>query len=132
VKLDAEQISVLQEVRHIIDNEIATGLNRRNYICLTIEDEIQRRCKKEQNQFWNYVLFWRQYEIRSKWLYHERSLCNAVRAGIGHRHTLSRWLEFTMFCHGVNMPYTNRDNMGLYRMARLAWLDRSIETGELK
>lgn len=102
------------------------------YICYAIEDEIHDRYAAESALRENRIFFWRRQGIWDRLETAGMELRSAVQYGIGSRPTVGTWLHSMTDHIGINVPDGMYNNLGLYKLARLAWIDRSLDTGELR
>jgi hypothetical protein len=130
LKLSKLDIEILQEVRARLEITLVDS-----YICFILHDVCREWRHAEMNKRINRILFWRRKQILDKWLdVIEHELSAAIRVGLRQKTTMGIWLEDEIRDFGI-VPGEGpsvRHNLRLYKLARLAWLDRSIETGELK
>lgn len=127
MKLDKKQIAILTRVRDILERYPSNG-----YICLLVEEEAEIASHGERRLWKNRILFWRQFSIKNRWIERREDLVRAIEVGLGGVQTVGTWFDHSVQHAGLNLDGYAIHNRGLYRLIRMAWLDRSIETGELK
>jgi len=127
MKLDKDHIAILRAVREKLDEAPAGG----GYICLMVMEETQRAREAELSRAINRVMFWRRLTILNEWCDRREELLSAIRRGLDGFSTVGNWIEHKMRRTGVKIQEKERNNMGLYKMIRRAWLDRVLETGIL-
>lgn len=128
MKLTKEQIEIMRGARALIEAE-ERGENA--YICFAINDAIEPLAKAETRLLKNRIFFWRKTAILEEWDDRGYELKRAVSIGIRGHSTVGVWFDLETDKVGINLEGIQVNNLGLYKQIRLAWLDRSIETGEL-
>lgn len=129
MKLDKLQIDILKGVRTRLEEE-QSGADA--YLCFKINDETKDRARKEVRLLRNRFLFWRKYLIHEKWYEQDEVLRRAIHIGIRGRSTMGTWFDMETAGVGINITEGYHSNTRLYKWIRLAWLDRILETGEIK
>jgi small-conductance mechanosensitive channel len=127
MKLNADQLEIIRTVRRKLEYQ-----NHPWYICLAIREEIELAAEEELAKWYNQLFFWRRYAIRDKWLDIHHGLTRAINWKLNGASTVGTWFENVTRKVGLNLPEHTRNNRGIYKQIRLAWLDRIIETGEIK
>ena len=127
MNLSVTHMAVLRAVRERLEL-----ITHDSYICFCIVDICGELCDQEAGLWYNRLLFWQRWRVQSKWADIQHDLCKAVNWGISHNSTFGSWLENQMRKSDVEVAYHLHHNELLYKWGRLAWLDRSLETGVLK
>jgi hypothetical protein len=127
MKLNEQHIAILKGVRRKLNEHQESSW----YICHILVDVISTLRMEELSRMRNHILFWRRYSISDKWIRLHAELHSAVQYGIEGNSTVGNWFENRTRRLGIKLPLSERHNRRLYNQIRLAWLDRSIETGEL-
>jgi hypothetical protein len=124
--LNAEELDVMVHVRANLLSE-----RSKDYICLEVMEHTTREKQRELARLKNRIIFWRRDEIQEKWDNRRQKLINAVSFGLRDYPTVGAWLHAETSKNGINFPQDMRNNT-LYMLARLAWLDKIIETGRIQ
>jgi small-conductance mechanosensitive channel len=127
MKLNEQHIAILRVVREVLEESPEGG-----YICHLVADEVLYLRRKELNRWRNRIFFWRKMSILEKWQDIHHELWRAIQFALDGRTTVGQWFEDSVRRVGVNFSEGERHNRYLYKQIRLAWLDRALETGELK
>jgi hypothetical protein len=127
MKLNKHHIAILQQVREVLEESPDGG-----YICIIMADEVLYLRREEINLWRNRIFFWRKMYILRKWQKLHDELWRAIQFALDGRTTVGQWFEDSVHHKGVNFSEGERHNRYLYKQIRLAWLDRALETGELK
>jgi hypothetical protein len=126
MRLTLEQVDIIVRVRSRLTRERSSG-----YICIEIMEYTTRARQAELNRWKNRLFFWRRYDIHDKWANHREKLLGAIRFGLRMHPTMGEWLHAETYGKDIKFP-PNMNNNTLYMLARLAWLDKIIETGRIQ
>jgi hypothetical protein len=124
--LNSEELDVMVHVRANLVSEWS-----KDFICVEVLHHTEHAKSTELRKLKNLILFWRRQEIREKWDKRRRKLISAISFGIRMHPTMGEWLHAETYGKGINFPL-NMNNKTLYLLARLAWLDKIIETGRIQ
>jgi hypothetical protein len=127
MKLNKEHIAILRNVRATLE-----GAEFGAYICHMVLEETGFKAREELSRWYNILLFWRIHSVRGKWVEMYGDLTSAIHWGINGSSTVGNWFEHITRHADLNLDDGARHNRYLYKQIRLAWLDRMIETGEIK
>jgi hypothetical protein len=126
MRLTPDEVALMVRVR----NKIA-GENSRDFICIEVMEEIEQVKKEELGRWKNRILFMRRYDICDKWNDRRRRILSAISFGLNMYPTMGEWLHAATRHKDINFP-ANMRNSTLYTLARIAWLDKIIETGRIQ
>jgi small-conductance mechanosensitive channel len=124
--LNAEELDVMIQVRANLMSE-----QSKDYICIEVMHHTTYAMQRELGRWKNRILFWRRYDIREKWKNRREKLISAISFGLRMHPTMGEWLHAETYEKGIKFPNDLR-NKTLYMLARLAWLDKIIETGRIQ
>lgn len=126
MKLVEGDVELLKRVR----DSLASAKSR-DFICIEIMD-YTTRAKQEELSLWkNRLMFWRRYAICDRWNERRRRLLTAISFGLRMYPTMGEWLHAETRHKDIRFP-ANMRNSTLYTLARIAWLDKIIETGKIQ
>jgi hypothetical protein len=129
MKLSELQIDILRSVRdRLAEEQDSTDA----YICFKIDKETWSRAVKESNLLRNRMFFWRASSISIKWVERARVLRKAINGALRGSSTVSVWFDSQTRELCIKLNEDDLENNRLYKQMRLAWLERSIETGEIR
>lgn len=126
MKLDQQQLAILSNVRRILEFTPKSG-----YICLLVEEEMELASHVERRLLRNRILFWKQYSIYRRWIKRREALVLAIEVALDGVQTVGTWFDDRTKHVGLNLDGYALHNQGLYRLIRMSWIDRIIETGEI-
>jgi hypothetical protein len=122
MKLTPLHIEILRGARKRVES------SQHGFICYAIQDEIDVRHRAESNLLRNLLMFWRRRSIYEKWDSILSELQEAVREGLFWKITVGTWFDHEADARGIKVDHSYRNDLGLYKQIRLAWIDKMIET----
>jgi hypothetical protein len=126
MRLTLEEVDIMVQVRANLLSE-----KSRDYICIEVMEYTARAKQAELRRWKNRLMFWRRYDIQDKWANSRETILGAIRFGLRCHPTMGEWLHSETYRKNINFP-ANMNNKNLYMLARLAWLDKIIETGKIQ
>jgi hypothetical protein len=127
MKLTPLHIEILRAARKRVEMSENYG-----FICYAIQDETNDRHLAESKLLRNRLMFWRKNSLYEKWDSVANTLRKAITSGLSGKTTVRIWFDREAEKRGIAVNEAYRNDLGLYKQLRLAWLDRAIETGVLQ